>query len=249
MKHLFHSTLLGAAVALTAALPAQAAYRFSSDSGQSLLVTGFLREHVAINLQDHPEVDDKGKRIGGKGDLSMLRTTFKLDLKADLGFMQAVAVYRADYEHETSYLSDLQDTVHLGAAGQGAGGNDFTDDIEGDHLREWYVVIEPTDRIRATLGKQQVVWGETDFFRAMDIINGFDLRWRSFLETENEELRKPLIMANVEIDIPEWNGNLQLVYRPGWDRASEVGNSLDISGGRWATHCRGHWCRSRRGVP
>ena len=116
--------------------------------------------------------------------------------------------------------------------------NRFTPDYDEndfhDIMRELYVTFDVGDRTHFKLGKQQVVWGETDFFRAMDIIHGYDLSWRSFLETENEELRKPLIMANVEIDIPEWGGSLQLVYRPGWDEGEDIGNRGALEGGRWA---------------
>ena len=121
----------------------------------------------------------------------------------------------------------------------GAGGNrkfstDYDENDFHDIMRELYVTFDVGTRTHFKLGKQQIVWGETDFFRAMDIIHGYDLRWRSFLETENEELRKPLILANVEVDIPEWGGTLQLVYRPGWDEADDVGNRGALEGGRWA---------------
>ncbi len=121
-----------------------------------------------------------------------------------------------------------------GAGAQSDFTGDYDDDDFHDIMRELYVTFDVGERFHFKLGKQQVVWGETDFFRAMDIIHGYDLRWRSFLELENEELRKPLILANVEIDIPEWDGTLQLIYRPGWDEADDVGNRGALEGGRWA---------------
>ncbi len=206
---------------------AHAGFNYSTGGGQTLLLTGYLREHIAVNLEDHPEADASGvRRLDGKGEISMLRSTFRLEAKADLNWAQFIGRYRVDREHETGYLDDINDTL--------GSGNNWMDDIEGDQMREWFTTFEVGSRVRATLGKQQVVWGETDFFRAMDIIHGYDLRWRSFLETENEELRKPLILANVEIEIPELNGSLQLIYRPGWDKAKELGNSIDVRGGRWA---------------
>lgn len=219
-------TYLAGFAAALAAGTANAAVTFNAPGGQSLLLTGYLREHVAVNLEDHPEAQADGSRLDGKGELSMMRSTFRLEAKADVRWAQFVGVYRMDREHETGYLDDINDTL--------GPGHNWMDDIEGDQVREWYTTFEVGDRVRATLGKQQVVWGETDFFRAMDIIHGYDLRWRSFLETENEELRKPLILANVEIEIPELNGSVQLIYRPGWDKAKELGNSIDIRGGRWA---------------
>lgn len=103
-----------------------------------------------------------------------------------------------------------------------------------DMMRELYVTFDAGERTHVKLGKQQVVWGETDFFRAMDIVHGYDLTWRAFLEGENEELRKPLILANFEIEIPELGGTLQLIYRPGWDEGKDVGTSVPLNGSRWA---------------
>ncbi len=117
----------------------------------------------------------------------------------------------------------------------GFGGDPFLNDYDEDELRELYVKFAFGSRFNFKLGKQQVVWGETDFFRAMDVIHGYDMRWRSFVELENEELRKPLILGNVEIAVPELGGTLQLIYRPGWDAGSDIGNSLAFEGGRWAS--------------
>lgn len=122
----------------------------------------------------------------------------------------------------------------VGAGAQRRFSYDYDENSFHDIMRELYVTFDVGERFHFKLGKQQVVWGETDFFRAMDIIHGYDLRWRSFLELENEELRKPLILANVEIDIPEWDGTLQLIYRPGWDEGADVGNRGALEGGRWA---------------
>jgi hypothetical protein len=116
----------------------------------------------------------------------------------------------------------------------GGPGSDMLDTYQRGELREFYVDMNPFDRLKLRIGKQQVVWGETDFFRAMDVVNGFDYRWRSFLERENEELRKPLILVNATIDVPEANGNLQILFRPGVDRDRDIGNTYDLSGGRWA---------------
>ena len=232
------STRIAGMAATLAAGAAQAGgLSYTAPGGQSVMLTGYVREHIAVNLEDHPEAQADGvRRVDGKGEISMLRSTLRLEGRADVKWAQFGAVYRLDREHETGYLDDLNDTVAAGNMihGPATPRHNWMDDIEGDQMREWYVSFDVGRRVRATLGKQQVVWGETDFFRAMDIIHGYDLRWRSFLETENEELRKALILANVEIAVPELNGYLQLVFRPGWDKAKALGNSLDIRGGRWA---------------
>jgi hypothetical protein len=123
-----------------------------------------------------------------------------------------------------------------GLPGFGGGTTDdlVLSDYDSTELRELYTTFTLGERFHFKLGKQQVVWGETDFFRAMDIIHGYDLRWRSFLELENEELRKPLNLANVTIDVPELAGSLQLIFRPGWDAGDDMGDTAAINGGRWA---------------
>jgi hypothetical protein len=134
------------------------------------------------------------------------------------------AIGRADYEVMTSYLDKLDD----------ASAADLHDFYNNADLREFYADLELGKRVSVRLGKQQVVWGNTDFFRAMDIFHGFDFTWRSFLEPENETLRKPLILVNTIVQVPEANGKIQLVVRPGLDRNKDIGNTYDLSGGRWA---------------
>ncbi len=202
--------------------------------------------------------------LDGQGKLSMARATLKLESELDFGLFKLSGVGRLVREHHTNYERDLQNaakqsplrltdhgflladpsTLALGpalgpvavnGAPFGFGGKAFFEDYDSEELREMYVTFDVTKRLHFKLGKQQVVWGETDFFRAMDIIHGYDMRWRSFLETENEELRKPLIMANVEMAVPELNGRLQLVFRPGWDAGDDIGNRLPFEGQRWAS--------------
>jgi hypothetical protein len=249
--------------------------------------SGYIREHLSMNLQNSDEFEGKfnsvtgqtyGDTVGGKGELSMWRHSGKLEASADFGPFQIAGVGRIARETRTSYERGLQNATKrntifatVGAAGSvimsggnplnpadytpanlaftgfrgyfdgavngfGAGTrNDlFLEDYDSTELRELYTTFSLGERTHFKLGKQQVVWGETDFFRAMDVIHGYDYRWRSFLELENEELRKPLILANVTIDVPELAGALQIVVRPGWDSGHDVGDTGPINGGRWA---------------
>ena len=50
------------------------------------------------------------------------------------------------------------------------------------------------------IGRQQVVWGETDNFRALDVINPLDLRWHWSRESW-EDIRIPLWMVRSIYDI------------------------------------------------
>jgi hypothetical protein len=66
-------------------------------------------------------------------------------------------------------------------------------------LREIYTDIAiPPFSLR--LGRQQVVWGETDNFRALDVINPLDTRWHWSRESW-EDIRIPLWMARAIYDI------------------------------------------------
>lgn len=66
-------------------------------------------------------------------------------------------------------------------------------------VREAFVdLLLPPFTLR--LGRQQVVWGETDNFRALDVINPLDLSWHSSREAW-EDIRIPLWMARGTYDI------------------------------------------------
>ncbi|WP_440997988.1 DUF1302 family protein [Arhodomonas sp. SL1] len=187
-------------------------------------VNGYVRQYLSWNLDDVPETE-----ANDEGDLSMARTTLLLQARGDVGPGRVTAIGRASREVMTDYLDRLEDrTAETGTRA------DFQDELNETDLREFYVDLNPSDRVFLRLGKQQVVWGETDFFQAMDVVHGYDQSWRSFLEPENEEWRKPLTLANANIRIPELTGELQLLFRPGWDRGSDVGNTYDLFGGRWA---------------
>jgi hypothetical protein len=85
-------------------------------------------------------------------------------------------------------------------------------------LREIYMdVAIPPFSLR--LGRQQVTWGETDNFRALDIINPLDLRWHWSREPW-EDVRIPLWMARAIYDIgkigPLEESFIEAVWVP-WD--------------------------------
>lgn len=213
-------------------LPILAPGAYAMDYGNDDLgfsLGGYVRGWSSFNLKNAPEThgNDKGK-------LSMLRGSLLLDADAVTGPLSWKAIGRLDRELMTDYQDDLQDinrsTVNTGARGRGS---DLMNQYDHAELRELYFDYE-YDRFKFRVGKQQVVWGETDFFRAMDVVQGFDYRWRSFLEPESEDLRKPLIMLNTTIQVPEFDGSLQVLVRPGLDAHDAIGNSVDFYGGRWA---------------
>lgn len=77
---------------------------------------------------------------------------------------------------------------------------------EWESLREIYLDIN-LDKWSFRLGKQQVVWGETDGLRLMDIINPQDFR-RQFILRDSDE-------GYEHTRIPLWL--IKMMYFPGWE--------------------------------
>ncbi|MFA7282175.1 MAG: DUF1302 family protein [Sterolibacterium sp.] len=203
---------------------------------------GYVRAWMSWNLKDNNDATSPlpGQPVmpalGGKGKEMMERGALQLTADAKTGPLTWRAVARADREQMTSWQDELQKracfAATFGANGPGPGCS-MKDQYNQTELRELYADFNVGDRFLVRLGKQQVVFGETDFFHPNDLLHGFDFRWRAFGEPESDEQRKPLIMANVKMAVPEAAGTLQVVIRPGWDRRKDIGNTYDISGGRW----------------
>lgn len=229
-RRLFRLSRVTAALMMIAAAHAAQA----QDSGE-LKVDGFIKQELSFNTQnwqDTPGYDDSGK-------LSMARTTARLNLDwSPTSDVSVVAKLRAVGEAKTGFLKHLEG---MGAYnyGEADGRGDLMDLYNkneiSDVVRELYIDFPLGDRTRLRLGKQQIVWGETDFFTANDLVHGFDYTWRSFLEPANEELRKANIIAKLNIDVPELDGGLEMFVRPGWDRDSDIGTEFDVYGSRWST--------------
>lgn len=70
-----------------------------------------------------------------------------------------------------------------------------------DWLRELYVdatlLLEGDDEINFRLGRQQVIWGRTDLFRVLDIINPVDFS-RHNIYDELEDIRIPMWMLKTD---------------------------------------------------
>jgi hypothetical protein len=76
-------------------------------------------------------------------------------------------------------------------------------------LRELYWDIG-FDRANLRLGKQQVVWGQADGLKLLDVINPQD--FREFILDDFDESRIPLWMVNLEVFLGV--GDLQLLWIP-----------------------------------
>lgn len=213
-------------------------------SGDYFRISGFVRTWLAWNLQNNTDRTSPlpgtpaNAPLGGKGKLQMERAALELAADFKTGPVTWRAVTRTDKEVITSYMKNLESRACNSAtiAGSPTGpGCSVSGQYDQTELREFYGDFKLGERVLVRLGKQQVVFGETDFFHPNDLLHGFDNRWRAFGEPESDELRKPLIMANVKIEVPEARGSLQVVVRPGLDRNQDIGNTYDIYGGRWSS--------------
>ncbi len=193
---------------------------------------GYLRQEMSWNMQnweDTPDYDDRGK-------LSMMRSTARLNMQwKPTDSFSLVAKLRGVREMETDFLRHLE---KMGANNyhESDGTGDIMDLYNRTDIRELYADFPMGERTWVRLGKQQIAWGETDFFAANDLVHGFDNTWRSFLEPANEELRKTNIMAKFNIDVPELGGGIEMFVRPGLDAKRDIGGTeIDIYGGRWSS--------------
>jgi uncharacterized protein DUF1302 len=214
-------------LAISAALAAIAPAIRAEES--NFKVDGYLREELSwntLNWRDTPGYDDAGK-------LSMARTTARVNTEwRAMEDVTVVGKFRAVREYKTGFLDHLE---KMGANNFDSGARgDIMDLYNTEEIRELYVDFPVGERTKVRFGKQQVAWGETDFFAANDMVHGFNYTWRNFLEPANEELRKPNIMAKINVDVPELEGGLEVLFRPGWDGSKDIGNELDIYGGRWS---------------
>jgi hypothetical protein len=102
-------------------------------------------------------------------------------------------------------------------------------------LREAYIDFALTDApLSFRLGRQQVIWGESDQFRLMDIINPLDTTWH-LQQEEWDKIRIPLWLLKTIWDVgdvgPFSNAFMELVLNPG---DFQAGNKLQYLPKPWA---------------
>lgn len=178
----------------------------------------------------------------------------EVELQAQVGISSA---YETDGELQKSELTleprmDVQFSGDTGLTVIGLVRADFADELEpgrpsnasrstvtsriraGDYidveLRELFVDFELGDaQLRA--GKQQVVWGQADGLRILDVIN--PLSYREFILPDFEDRRIPLWMVNVEV--PVGDANLQLLWIPdqSYDEFPDVSAAYAFSSSRF----------------
>ena len=203
--------------------------------GQSsdIEVQGYVRGYAGWNTDKIIETDNKS------GDLSMLRGQVYLEVQNKKSALQWKVSGRIAREYKTDYLKELE-SLERGTSAHGVsafGNPDFNimSIYNKGEIRDAWVQFQPMDNLNVKVGRQQVVWGETDLFQALDVIHGYNFTWAPLLE-EPDEMRKPLFLFNTSLSVPEADGSLQLILRPGWDALRDNGSTWDVFGGRARTN-------------
>lgn len=108
---------------------------------------------------------------------------------------------------------DVQDELSPGQPRQPFRARYTRKRLPNDHLelelREFYLNHYLADAF-VSLGKQQVVWGQADGLRVLDVVN--PLSYREFILPDIEHRRIPLWSALVEFPVHEWTA--QMVWIP-----------------------------------
>ena len=191
-------------------------------------VQGYLRGYAGWNV-------DKIIELGGeRGDLNMLRGQVYLEAQNKKAALQWKLSARVAREAKVDYLKDLQKLERTVASPYGNPAFSVSSLYDRGEIRDLWVQFQPLDNLNVKIGRQQVVWGETDLFQALDIIHGYNFLWAPLLE-EPDEMRKPLFLFNTVLTFPEANGSAQLILRPGWDALRDNGSTWDVYGGRGRT--------------
>ena len=202
----------------------------SSAFGQNsdVEVHGYVRAYAGWTAENTIETGT------GSGALNMLRGQGYLEAQDKKSALQWKVSARVSREAKTSFLNALQTQERTEASPYANPNFNVMGNYNSNEIRDAWVQVQPTENLNIKFGRQQVVWGETDLFQALDIIHGHNLTWAPLLE-EADETRKPLILLNAALSIPEADGSVQLILRPGWDPLRYNGSTWDLQGGRART--------------
>lgn len=160
---------------------------------------GYIRNETAVRIRDDHEI-------------LWSENIFQINTDAELIPDKFYFYFSGQLFYDAVY--DIQDHGFLG---EHADRKALRDKMAGpeldslaDPIRELYIdlYLGPFD-IR--LGKQQIVWGKTEFFQMLDIINPLDMRF--FNQHTFEDIRIGLWSARIDWNVT-LNGAFQLVLVP-----------------------------------
>lgn len=170
---------------------------------RKLEISGFLENSTGVHLEDNlPGYSERG-------DLSMSRSTFQLE--GNYGLTETTTLHgigRFYYEGSFDLDTDIDQRPRDAM-------------LRGEDLGALYVNVHETGW-NLRVGKQQVIWGESDGLRMSDIINPLDYSWHYIFESW-EDIRIPLWMVDFDLKVPGTKSSfVELVWVPADFRATEV---------------------------
>lgn len=158
-------------------------------------------------LADYSALLEQEWSIDKKGKGQKFETIFEpqynnsLSNNADMNFIGRVRLDTFDHlgiaDENTKSYSDINGSLSA-------------NDHSSFSIREWYVDLEVADSFWR-VGKQQVVWGQADGLKVLDVVN--PQSYREFILDDFDDSRIPLWMLNVEIPVGG-DDSLQLLWIP-----------------------------------
>lgn len=182
---------------------------FSAHGGLNLLddklsISGYLQNQSSY-------------RVGGDDD-QLVSSEFRLQVEMEMKLdpnLTVFGIFRGIYDAVYDIRSGSDrwgDTQSTDPERGYAGSRDIL--AHEYKMRELYADFT-LGRWDFRIGKQQVVWGETDGLRLMDIINPLDMR-RQFATRDWEDIRIPQTIVKATYGIStQHNTFLELVWNPG----------------------------------
>ena len=161
--------------------------------------------------------------------------------KSELTFEPRMDVWFGDNVRLTGIglvRADIADELEPGRSSNDTRSSVSSRATFGDHvefeLRELFVDFE-LGEMQARVGKQQVVWGQADGLRILDVVN--PLSFREFILPDFEDRRIPLWMVNAEVPVGE--ATLQILWIPDqtYDEFPEPEGSFAFTSSKFVTPC------------
>jgi hypothetical protein len=183
------------------------------------LITGLLLTISSQVQADYSAILEQEWSIDRKGKGQKFETLFEPQYTRSLSNnIEMTFIGRVRFDAFDNLGIPKEDEKNYG----GINGSLLASNHSSFSIREWYVDTEIADSFWR-IGKQQVVWGQADGLKVLDVVN--PQSYREFILDDFDDSRLPLWMLNVEIPVGG-DDSLQLLWIPDLSY-----NEYAISGG------------------
>jgi len=183
--------------------------------GSAFSAHGFTLLDDKLSISGYVQ-NQSSYRVGGDSD-QWVSSENRLQVEIDAKLHPNVSlfgIFRGTYDA----IYDLRSDSDQWSRDYAGSREDLSTEYE---MRELYMDAT-LGRWDFRIGKQQVVWGETDGLRLMDIINPLDMR-RQFITRDWRDIRIPLTMVKATYGIStQHNAFLELLWNPGDVRRDKI---------------------------